>query len=78
MDNFDIFYVDNATGWELGLSAKNKAIGSFAEKIIMKGDTAIKSIIIYDQNGDSIQYLLSNHRYPAELNTNEKAFFALQ
>jgi len=77
MDNFDIFYVGNNAAWELGLSPKNTAIGSFAEKIIMKGDAAIRSIIIYEQNGDTIQYFLSNHRYPAELNVNEKALFSV-
>jgi len=77
MDNFNIFYVGSPAAWELGLSPKNTAIGSFAEKIIMKGDTAIRSIIIYEQNGDTIQYFLSNHRYSAELNANEKVLFAL-
>jgi hypothetical protein len=77
IDNFDIFYNGSAAAWELGLSPKNTAIGSFAEKIMMKGDAAIKSIIIYEQNGDTVQYLLSNHRYPVELNVNEKAFFTL-
>jgi len=77
MDNFDIFYVGDTAAWELGLSPKNTAIGSFAEKIIMKGDAAIRSIIIYEQNGDTIQYFLSNHRYPAELNVNEKSLFSV-
>jgi hypothetical protein len=77
MNNFDIFYTGSTAAWELGLSPKNTAIGSFAEKIIMKGDAAIKSIIIYEQNGDTVQYLLSNHRYPVELNVNEKNLFSV-
>jgi len=82
MDNFNIYYSGNAGGaaaaaWELGLGPRDSSIGAFAEKIIMKGDTAIKSIFIYEQNGDTVQYLLSNHNYPAELNVNEKALFAL-
>jgi hypothetical protein len=81
IDNFIIYYSGNGGGaaaaWELGLSPKDTSIGAFAEKIIMKGDTAIKSIFIYEQNGDTVQYLLSNHNYPAELNVNEKALFAL-
>jgi len=83
-DNFVIYYSANGGGiadadavWELGLSPRDTAIGAFAEKIIMKGDTAIKSIFIYEQNGDTVQYLLSNHNYPAELNINEKALFTL-
>jgi hypothetical protein len=77
MDNFNIYYSGNGAAWELGLSPRDTSIGAFAEKIILKGDTAIKSIFIYEQNGDTVQYLLSNHNYPAELNVNEKAFFAL-
>jgi hypothetical protein len=77
MDNFKVYYSGNAALWELGLNPLNSAIGSFAEKIIMKGDAAIRSILIYERNGDSIKYILSNHNYPAELNVNEKALFTL-
>jgi len=76
-DNFIIYYSSSAAGWEMGLGPRDTSIGAFADKIIMKGDTAIKSIFIYEQNGDTVQYLLSNHNYPAELNVNEKALFAL-
>ncbi|GBU28109.1 hypothetical protein R84B8_01667 [Treponema sp. R8-4-B8] len=77
MDNFNVYFSGGASAWELGLIPKNNSIGVFAEKIIMKGDIAIRSILIYEQNGDTVQYNLSNHRYPAELNVNEKALFAL-
>jgi outer membrane lipoprotein-sorting protein len=78
IDNFEVYYSGNGdnAAWELGLTPLDKTVSSFAEKIVMKGDTAIKSIHIYEQNGDSIQYILSNHRYPAELNAREKAFFS--
>jgi outer membrane lipoprotein-sorting protein len=76
MDNFDVYYVGNTAAWEIGLSPINSSLGSFAEKIVMKGDAAIRSIIIYEQNGDTTQYNLSNHSYPLELNVNEKAFFS--
>jgi len=78
LDNFAVYYSgggDNAA-WELGLSPLDKTLNSFAQKIIMKGDAAIRSIHLYEQNGDSIQYILSNHRYPAELNAHEKALFS--
>jgi len=85
LDNFKVYYVGGGSvgadaAWELGLIPLNRAIGSFAEKIIMKGGAsndalAIRSILIYEQNGDIIQYLLSNHSYPAELNIHEKALF---
>jgi len=77
MDNFNVYYSGSAAAWELGLTPKNNAVGSFAEKIIMKGDAAIRSILIYEQNGDTAKYYLSNHNYPAELNANEKSFFVL-
>jgi hypothetical protein len=80
LENFAIYYAGGDTGdaaaWEIGLSPLDKTINAFAEKIIMKGDTAIRSIHLYEQNGDSIMYILSNHHYPAELNVHEKAFFS--
>ena len=78
LDNFEIFYSGGVSGaaWEIGLSPLHKAINSFAERIVMKGDSAIRSIQIYEQNGDSIQYILSNHSYPAELSVHEKALFS--
>jgi len=80
LENFKVYYAGAPGGtgiWEIGLSPLNSAIGSFAERIIITGGAAIKSILIYDQNGDTVQYNLSNHTYPAELNVNEKAFFSL-
>jgi hypothetical protein len=77
MDNFKVYYSGNTAAWELGLSPRDTAIGAFAEKIIMKGSAAIRSILIYERNGDTVQYILSNHNYSAELNINEKALFTL-
>jgi len=83
IDNFNIYYSGSAGArWELGLSPKDSAIGTFAEKIIMKGGgtpngaTAIMSILIYEKNGDAVLYNLSNHIYPAEMNVNEKKLFS--
>ena len=82
MDNFNVYYSGGAGGivdapWELGLIPLDAVIGAFAEKIIMKGSATIRSIQIYERSGDSIQYVLTNHNYPVELNANEKAFFVL-
>jgi hypothetical protein len=77
LDGFEVYYSGGPAAWELGLSPRDKAIGSFAERIIMKGDTAIKSIMIYEQSGDTIRYILSNHGYPAELSAYEKAHFSI-
>ena len=78
VDNFKVYYAaSGAVSWIMGLIPLDKAINSFAERIIMKGDTVIKSIEITEQNGDSIKYILSNHSFPAELNANEQAIFSL-
>jgi len=77
LENFDVYYSGGASAWELGLSPRNGAISSFAQKIIMKGGADIKSILIYEQNGDTVQYFLSNHSYPSELNSYEKKLFSI-
>lgn len=76
-ENFEIYFIGIITGWEIGLIPRDKTIASVAGRIVMKGDSAIRSILIYEQNGDSTEYILSNHSYPAELNVNEKAYFTL-
>jgi len=75
LDNFKVYYSGDTSAWEMGLSPLDKAIHSFAEKIIIRGDPAITSIHIYEQSGDSVKYILTNHRYPAELDAHEKALF---
>jgi hypothetical protein len=88
LDNFEIYFNGGGSNWEMALVPLEKAIASFAAKILMKGDmslqatalaaqqaAAIKSIVIYEQNGDSITYALSNHSYPAELSAAEKNLF---
>jgi len=75
--NFDIYFIGVINNWEMGLTPKDKFIASITEKIVIKGDSVIKSIFIYEQNGDSTGYILSNHSYPSELNINEKAYFTV-
>jgi hypothetical protein len=77
LDNFEVYFSGGAAAWELGLIPRDKVINTVAERIIMKGDAVIKSIHIFEQNGDSIQYTLSNHSFPAELGVHEQAFFTL-
>ena len=77
VDNFAIYYSGSPASWELGLVPLDRAINVFAERITMRGDTVIRSIHITEQNGDSIQYLLSNHSFPAALPDDEQALFAL-
>lgn len=75
--NFNIYFSGSVNSWELGLIPRDKAINTFAERIVMKGDSVIKYIHISEQNGDSIRYNLSNHNFPAALNDNEKSLFSL-
>ena len=75
LENFKVFYSGSPSAWELGLLPANTAIATFAGRIVMKGNTAIRSITVHEQNGDSIVYNLSNHNFPSSLGINEKAFF---
>ena len=77
LDNFEVYYVGNVSSWELGLIPLDRAINSFAERIVMNGDTVIRTIQISEQNGDSTKYSLSNHSFPAELNVQELALFSV-
>ena len=77
VNNFKIYYLGSAASWELGLVPLDRAVNSFAQKIVMKGSEVIRTIEISEQNGDSIKYIMSNHSFPAELNSSEQALFAL-
>ena len=75
LDNFEVYFSGTPAAWEMGLIPKDRAIALFARRIIMKGDQVIRSILINEQNGDSISYTLSNHRHPHELTERENAHF---
>ena len=77
IENFEVFYFANSTGWELGLYPQNRIINAFAERIIIKGDTVINYIQLFEQNGNTMTYSLSDHSHPAELSAHERAFFIL-
>ena len=77
LKNFEVYFLGSVSNWNLGLLPRNSIISSFAMKITISGDSAIRSIRIFEQNGDIITYTLSNHSYPAELNEHEKAFFKI-
>jgi hypothetical protein len=76
LDNFKVYYVGSDAAWELGLVPINKVINAFIDKVIIKGDSAIKVIQIFEHNGDTTNYILTNHRYPAELSAYEKSLFS--
>jgi len=77
LDNFEIFYAETSASWELGLKPLDNAINSFAQRIIMRGDTVIRFIQVIEQNNDAITYVLSNYNFPAELSVRERALFTV-
>jgi outer membrane lipoprotein-sorting protein len=77
LDNFDNYFVGDKNSWTLGLVPKNAAVRLFASQIIMSGDSVIRSIVLFEANGDTIQYDLSNHTFPGALSADEKNLFSL-
>jgi len=77
VDNFKVYFVGSTAFWELGLIPQDRAINAFAERIIMRGDTVIRSIQVFEQSGDSIKYILLNHNFPTGLNADEQAHFRI-
>jgi len=75
--NFEIFYKSNYPSWEIGLKPLNKSINSFTNRIIINGDTVIKSMVLIENNGDFIKFNLFNHNVSGALTENEKAYFKL-
>ena len=77
LNNFEVYFSGNANDWTMWLEPRDRTVAAFAERITMKGDSVIRSIIIYEQNNDTISYVLSNHRFPLRLTENETNFFKL-
>jgi outer membrane lipoprotein-sorting protein len=77
LGNFDTYFEESRGIWTIGLVPSEKSIRSFAAQITMSGDSALRSIHLYEQNGDSISYTLSDHTYPQGLSTAEKALFSV-
>jgi hypothetical protein len=88
LDNFTVYFAESGGGWTMGLVPSEKAIRSFAARIIMSGEASsgqmplkealIRTVILHEQNNDSILYTLSGHRFPASLSADERALFALE
>jgi hypothetical protein len=76
LDNFEVFFTGSKGSWILGLVPSERSIRSFADRIILNGDSVIRSIVLFEQNGDAIRYALSNHVFPGALSPSEKALFS--
>jgi hypothetical protein len=77
LENFEVYFIGGISDWNIGLLPRVGIIASFAMKITISGDSAIRSIRIFEQNGDIITYTLSNHNYPTGLKKKKKAYFSI-
>jgi hypothetical protein len=77
LENFEVYFFYSVSDWIMGLLPRDSVFASFVMKITMSGDSAIRSIRLFEQNGDVITYTLSNLNYPARLNDHEEAFFTI-
>jgi hypothetical protein len=77
LDNFDNYFTETEGRWILGLVPRERAVRSFAARIVMSGDSVIRGMTLYEQNGDRIEYTLSRHVLAGALSANERAAFSL-
>ena len=84
-EQFDNFFMESGKGgetvWTIGLISKDRAVRSFAERIVLSGGATedgavIRSIVISGQNKNSVVYRLAGHRFPNGLSEHEKALFS--
>ena len=77
IENFDIYFLGSAANWNMGLLPRDSVFASFITRITMNGDSSIRSIKLFEKNGDTTTYTLLNHNFPARLNDHEEAFFTI-
>jgi hypothetical protein len=77
LENFEVYFFGSVSNWSMGLLPRDSVFASFVTRITMSGDSAIRSIRLFEQNGDVTTYTLSNLSYPAGLNDHEEAFFSI-
>jgi hypothetical protein len=89
LENFENYFTETGNTWTIGLIPVEKSIRTFAAQIVLSGESGrnsgggiqpvvIRTITLYEQNGDVIIYKLSNHSYPGALSAHERALFAAQ
>ena len=77
LENFEVYFSGSVSNWNMGLLPRDSVFASFVVKIAMSGDAAIRSIRMFEENGDVTTYTLSNPGYPSVLNDHEKDFFTI-
>ncbi len=79
--NFDVFFQEQGReSWRMGLLAKDASIKSFAEKIYMSGTSgggaaAITHITVFQKNGDTVTWDLSNQIFLDKTDSRLAQFF---
>ena len=86
-EGFDNYFMETplagGTAWTLGLVPRERTVRSFMERIILSGSAGagkgavIRSIVIYQPEGGSVAYALSDHVFPAALEVHEQALFSI-
>ncbi|MCL2210849.1 MAG: outer membrane lipoprotein carrier protein LolA [Treponema sp.] len=77
LENFKVYFLGSVSNWNMGLLPRDSAFASFVAKITMSGDSAIRSIRLFEQSGDFITYTFSNLSNPSGLSDHEEAFFSI-
>ncbi|MDR0525291.1 MAG: outer membrane lipoprotein carrier protein LolA [Spirochaetaceae bacterium] len=74
---FEIYFTESGGTWTLGLIPSDSSMRVIASRIAMTGDSVIRTVALYEQNGDGVRYVFSNYTFPETLNQSEKKLFSL-
>jgi hypothetical protein len=77
-NNFRVYFLEKSGEWSIGLIPIDRTLREIIKNIVISGDLRIKRVILSEQNGDSIQYELSNYIFPEELSENDQSFFNME
>jgi len=77
LENFEVYFSGGVSDWNMGLLPRDSVLASIVTRITMSGDSAIRSIRLFEQTGDVITYKLLNLNFPAGLSDHEEAFFSV-
>ena len=81
-DNFSVNFLSNASSWKMQLVPKDKTVAMTLSTILLNGrcsseeGTILDSMMITEQNGDSVSYTFRNQEYKDTLSDAEKSYFA--
>jgi hypothetical protein len=82
---FENYYTETQTSdgkvWTVGLVPRDRMFRNYTKQIVFEGfddgkRALIRSIVIYEKNGDSLSYAFSDQSFPASLEAHEQAYFS--